>query len=282
LIGVADVRAAFGELADLAPLTGDGGQKIVLTAKRGVSDVVLKLIKPGQDATRTQREVEAVLRLRSSSVPTIHDHGTRRVATSDFLYIVEDRIPGETLAARLRRQPKPPLDFILDVGDALLSMSGECEAHQLVHRDLKPANVIVDGTGKVWVIDFGIARLLDLPSVTKTANQFGVFSFGYSAPEQIRNAKAQINARADLFSIGVILFEMVEGVNPYLAGARDPVEILRRMLTLDVPAPTCPGDAKGELGVFIATMAAKFPSRRPQNTAEAREWFAYVRQELGK
>lgn len=281
MIDVAGISQVFPELGNVKLLSSDTGQRVVLSADHANTAVVLKILKPSQDPTRTEREIEAVARLQSSRVPKLIEHGKRTVGTTEVLYIIEEKVDGDTLLSHLGRHKKLDLPSTVRIGEELIQACAEFEACKLVHRDLKPANIMIDRTGKVWVIDFGIARILDLPSLTKTAAQFGVFSPGYGAPEQIRNVKGQINSRADLFSVGVMLYEMLTGGNPYLQGARDTMEIIRRMLTLDVPTPSHPQDPKGELGLFVSTMAAKYPSRRPQNTAEALEWYAYVRKELG-
>jgi serine/threonine-protein kinase len=279
VINLSDVRATFADIADLVPLSADSGQRIVLSGVKG-EPIVLKLLKAGQDPSRTEREIDAVARLTSSRVPRILDHGKRAIAGANVLYVIEQRIDGPTLARVLQQQPKQDIRAVIKTGQDLLDACAEFESAKLVHRDLKPGNLIVDRAGKLWVIDFGIARMLDLPSLTMTSNQFGVFSLGYSAPEQIRNLKAQINSRADLFSVGVIMYEMLVGHNPYLAGAKDPLDILRRMLSLDLPIPAHPCDPNGELGLFISNMAGRFPSRRPQNTKEALDWYMDVRKEL--
>lgn len=281
MIDLAAIRQSFREIDNVRLLSDDTGQRVVLAAEHNTHAVVLKILRPSQDPARTEREIEAIARLKSSRVPRLIDHGKRAVGPSEVHYIIEERIEGETLRVNLDRQRRPDLPLVLQVGDELLQACAEFEACNLVHRDLKPANIMLDRAGKVWVIDFGIARLLDLPSLTKTTAQFGVFSPGYGAPEQIRNVKSQINSRADLFSVGVILFEMLTGGNPYLNGAKDTLDVLRRMLTIDLPSPGHPTDTKGELGRFVASIGAKYPSRRPQNTTEARDWYFNVRKVLG-
>lgn len=281
MIDLGSIRQAFPALDNVKLLSDDTGQRVVLSAEQAKVAVVLKILRPSQDPARTDREIEAIARLTSQRVPKLIDHGKRTIGATEVLYIVEERIDGETLRAHLDRRTKPDLPFVMRVGDELLQACAEFEACKLVHRDLKPANIMIDRAGKLWVIDFGIARLLDLPSLTKTAAHFGVFSPGYGAPEQIRNVKSQINSRADLFSVGVVLHEMLTGINPYLLGARDTLDVIRRMLTIDIPSAPHPKDPAGELGLFVSSMAARYPSRRPQNTAEAREWYAHVRKALG-
>lgn len=281
MIDLGAIAKAFPELANLAALSTDTGQRIVLAGERGSDKVVLKLLRPGQDPARTEREIEAVTRVKSNRVPAILDVGQRQVAGTDVFYTLELRVNGQTLSSFLKKTPKPDLAFIVNAGDALLEACAAAEAQKVVHRDIKPGNLMIDDGGKLWVIDFGIARILDLPSLTGTANFFGVFTPGYGAPEQIRNAKADINSRADLFSIGVVMHEMLTGTNLYLSGARDAMEVLRRMINADLPLPSHPKDVKGELALFVSNMASRFPSRRPQNTKEARDWFADVRKQLG-
>lgn len=281
MIGLAAVRTEFPEIEDLQPLSTDTGQRIVLAGKRQHEAVVLKLLRAGQDPARTEREIDAVARIKSARVPTVRDCGKRKLGGTDVFYTVEQRIDGDTLQAILKKSPKPDFPFVMNAGDALLEACSEFEAARIVHRDVKPGNLMIDRAGKLWVIDLGIARVLDLPSLTGTANLWGVFTAGYGAPEQIRNLKAQINSRADLFSIGVVLFEMLVGFNPYLAGAKDGMEVLRRMLNNDLPTPTHPKDPQGEFGLFVSNMGSRFPCRRPQNTREARDWYADIRKQLG-
>jgi serine/threonine-protein kinase len=277
VIDLGELRAAFQELSELAPIGNPSGQKHVLRGKSGDRDVCLKLIKrPASVDERTDREIEAVSRLQSEYVPRVLEHGERTIGGVERIYIVEEFVAGQTLRDVLRSSPKPGVPFVLTLVDALLHACVDFESNQLVHRDIKPDNLIVDGAGKVWVIDFGIVRLLDRESVTKTSDHFGVFTPGYGAPEQVRNMKPQINVRADLFSVGVVAYEGLAGTNPYLAGAGDMLEVIRRMTTQDLPPLRVPEDPSGELSMFVGTLAARFPSRRPQSAAEALAWFAPI------
>lgn len=281
MIDLGAIAKAFPELSSLTTLSTDTGQRNVLAAERGAEKIVLKLLRPGQDPARTQREIDAVTRVKSDRVPAIYEVGKRDISGTEVFYTIEQRITGQTLASVLKKTPKPDLAFVVNAGDALLEACAAAEAERVVHRDIKPGNLMIDDTGKLWVIDFGIARVLDLPSLTGTASAFGVFSFGYGAPEQIRNVKTEINSRADLFSIGVVMHEMLTGTNLYLNGAKDAMEVIRRMLSLDLPAPSHAKNLNGELGLFVSNMASRYPSRRPQNTKEARDWYADIRKQLG-
>ena len=277
MLDLAAVAAAFPQLTGLAPLGSPSGQKEVLRAELGTENVVLKLIKKNPlDQSRTEREITAAVKLSCSYVPRVFEQGQRAVGTEDRVYIIEQRIDGDTYRAQLRRAPKRPVSEVLGIMETLLLACMDFETVKMVHRDIKPENLMVDSTGKLWVIDFGIVRFLDEVSLTPTGNHFGLFTPGYGAPEQVRNLKTDIDIRADLFSIGVVAYEALNGSNPYIVGKRDPLEVINHVLTRDLTPLVIPGDSDGDLADFIAELTARYPSRRPQSAAEALQWFTPV------
>lgn len=280
MIDISAIRNEFRELSDIAPLA-DSGQKLVLRARQGADSVVLKLIKDATGA-RIDREIAAVAKLNSSYVPRLLEHGKRRIDGHVQYYVIESFVPGETYRSRLHRAPVRSIGDVLRLGRVLLKACADFEAQQLVHRDLKPENIIVDPDEKYWVLDFGIVRFLDMDSLTRTGQRFGPCTPGYGAPEQIRNQKSQINVRADLFSVGVILYESLNGNNPYLVGKRDPLAVFRHMESLDLPRLTIPGDIHGEFSELVAALTSRFPSRRPQTASDAVQWFRTVRDKIVK
>lgn len=249
-----------------------GGQKIVFRGRVSGRDVALKLIKTSEDPRRTAREIEAVARLASSYVPRVHDHGVKRVGPHDQLYIVEDFIEGQTLREHLVSRDGVSNEFARGLGRALLSACVDFEASRLVHRDIKPENIIVDSSGAFWVIDFGIVRFLDRESLTATGNRIGPCTIGYGAPEQLRNEKAEIDARADLFSIGVVLHEVLAGQHPYDIFNVGALEAMKRTLRDDLPVLSGGGIGPG-LAELVSVLAARYPSRRPSSAVEALAWF---------
>jgi eukaryotic-like serine/threonine-protein kinase len=279
VIDVRTVAVEFPELSDIALLPSISGQKEVVRASYDSTPVVCKLVKEkATDDKRTQRELDAVKRIGGSYIPRILAAGQRNVAGQDRFYVIEEFIDGETYRDRLVRQPLQHLHDILTVGEALLLACADFEAVAIVHRDLKPENLIIDKREKLWVLDFGIARLLDLVSITPTG-PFGVGTPGYASPEQARNIKGEINARTDLFAVGIILYESLCGFNPLTSGLTDGQAILRRTETMDLPPLAITGD-NGELSRFIATLAQRFPSRRPQTAREAVEWFRPIKERI--
>ena len=281
MIDIAEIRTAFPEFTEIEGLA-DSGQKLVLSAMRNQQQVVLKLVKPAADVRdRMRREIDAVAELDCVYIPAIRDHGLRQIGAEQRLYIVEDRIAGQSYRERLDDSSPRALEEVLHVGSSLLSACRDFSAASLVHRDIKPENLMFDPDGKIWVIDFGIVRFLNRTSLTGTARRFGLFTPGYGAPEQLRNVKVAIDVRADLFSTGVVMYEALRGENPYIAGARDGLEVVRRMEASDLPRlDSVVARADVELANFIAALTARFPSRRPQSAQEAIDWFTPIRRRL--
>lgn len=276
MIDIAAIRATFPEFGELQPLA-EHGQKLVLQGVRDKQVVALKLIKPTeQDRERTDREIAAVLKLASSYVPQVFDHGVRSVGDDERIFLVEQFIEGTTYRAVLTDRPRQPLENVLSLARVLLAACADFEKASLVHRDIKPENLMIGSDGKTWVIDFGLVRFLDLESLTATSRRYGPCTLGYGAPEQLRNLKPQINVRADLFSVGVVLYESLHGANPYWDGKRDALEVIRHMESQNLPSLADADGVDPRLAEFIGALSARFPSRRPQSAAEALEWFETI------
>jgi eukaryotic-like serine/threonine-protein kinase len=277
-IDLAALRVAFPELTGLVPLSAQSGQKEVLQARLSGALVVLKLIRTTpQIRERTQREIEAVSKLGCNYVSCVHLWGERVVGGTAQFFLIEDWIDGGTYRERLNKQPRQPLAKVLALGDALLSACVDFAAKSLVHRDLKPENLIVDTSEKLWVIDFGIVRLLEEAALTPTSDRFGRFTPGYGAPEQVRNLQSEIDGRADLFSVGVMLHEALAGGNPYRQGKRDALQIIQHVLNIDLPRLSIPGDIYGELADLIASLSSRYRSRRPPTARDALTWLHAIR-----
>lgn len=250
-----------------------GGQKVVYTAKHvNYGDIVLKFIKePGFDP-RIAREIEILKAYSFPHVPKLFDHGSVTHNNDNIVYLIEQYIAGETLHARLQQGPLP-LNNCLYLLKSLLDTVVELEKVKLVHRDIKPENIIIGGDEEIWLLDFGIARDMKQSSITTTGLHFGPHTAGYAAPEQFRNLKKEIDSRTDLFSIGVVMYEALIGKHPFIEGARDYLDILRRTEVYKVPILIIPGDSQRQLGGFIDVLMAKYPSRRPINAQTALDWF---------
>src|SRR5262249_45338020 len=169
--------------------------------------------------SRFQREAEVLASLNHPNIAGIHD----LAETNGSLYLVLELVEGETLADRISRGPIPvdeALSIAIQICDALE------DAHEcgVIHRDLKPANVKLTPDGKVKVLDFGLAKLSEqrlaaLDSETPTIGKLNtdpgtvLGTASYMSPEQARGQ--EVDARTDIFSLGVVFYEMFAGRPPF-------------------------------------------------------------------
>jgi serine/threonine protein kinase len=179
-------------------------------------------------------------------------------------------LEGEDLATRLRRGPlgvEESQRLVTRAAEAL----GVAHSRGIVHRDIKPSNLFLTADGDIKVIDFGIARTATVAlDMTRTGMILG--TPGYLAPEQARRGARALDARADVFALGCVLFECLTG-QPAFSGD-NPLAILSRVLLEEVPAvSTLRADVPPALDVLLSQMLDKDPDNRPPNGAEvARRW----------
>jgi len=249
---------------------GEGGMGMVVAATHiGLgTHVALKFLHPhlvGNQGLmeRFMREARASAQLRSEHVCRVSDVGQFEDGTA---YIVMELLQGTDLARMLRARgtlpPQQAVDYLLQ---ACLGIA-EAHAMRIVHRDLKPANLFVtqrpDGTALVKVLDFGVAKAPQEGnfSLTQTANVMG--SPGYMSPEQLRSSK-EADARSDIWSLGVTLYELLGGRPPWHA---DSITELTLRIAMD-PLPPLPPRVPPELGAVLAKSMEKDPNGRYQNVA---------------
>lgn len=271
---IAWIAAQFPDLIGLQ-LLARGGQKIVFSANHSSEgEIVLKLLAKAS-GERLERELLAGQLVECERIPRVYETGSLSTPVGDYIWLRECRVQGITLRDTLSNGA---LDFrvVVRLGTQLLSALAQAETKRIVHRDIKPENIMVDNGGDFWLLDFGLARHLDLESLTATRHPFGVGTPGYSAPEQMRNWKQAIDGRADLFSVGVLLHECATGTNPFLDGARDILEILHRVESSPLPRLQIEVDIGEEFADFVSTLVQKYPSRRPRTVAEALTWMLEV------
>jgi serine/threonine-protein kinase len=260
-------------------LLGEGQMARVYLAEQ-VSmhrQVALKIIHPDLvrhpvAQVRFRREVEAVTRLRSPHTIVFYDFG----ATDDgSLYIAMELLDGQTLRGRLEEQGALSPAEVLAVVRPIASCLFEAHEAGVLHRDLKPENVFLCAPepGRrdphVKVLDFGLARVAEPvfdAGVSITSPSVTVGTPAYMAPE-VAAANREVDARSDLYSLGVIVYELLVGARPF--EARNPHAMMLCHTTSPVPMPSRrrPGLPPG-CDAFIALALAKDPDERFQ-TAEA-------------
>lgn len=273
------VASQFPALSNLK-LLATGGQKTVFSATHPLEgSVVLKLLLKDSNEDRLQREILACELLDCPRVPRIYETSTLVTPVGPYVWLREQRVIGMTLREALEHGPLG-LDKLMKLCEQILEALKVAESKRIVHRDIKPENVMVDTSGDYWLLDFGISRHLDMESLTATQSYYGVFTPGYAAPEQMMNQKLQIDSRADLFALGVLMYECATGSNPFVVGVDGVLEILSRVENLQLPPLHLPYDSGRVLDGFISTLTQKYPSRRPMSVLKSAEWFEEVKQSL--
>ncbi len=157
---------------------------------------------------RFLREAQAAGQLQHPNIITVHE----LFEEGDTAYLVMELLEGAPLSSILRRKKKLTLGQKLSIVDQIAAGLSEAHAHKIVHRDLKPSNVFILRSGVVKVLDFGVAKVGE-GELTKAGTVFGTVE--YMAPEQVRGQV--VTPQADIFSLGVISYELLTGRNPFRA-----------------------------------------------------------------
>jgi len=259
---------------------GAGGMGEVYRARDARLDreVAIKVL-PESVATapdslaRFEREARALARTEHPNILTIHDIGEEGIGGgTPTRFAVTELLVGETLGSRLAHETlswRRAVDIGAAVADGLAAAHGQ----NIVHRDLKPDNLFLTSDGRVKILDFGLATsgVMAAPSAETTAPDAvtgpGAIlgTVGYMAPEQVHGGA--VDARADLFALGCVLYEMVTGRRAF--SRPTPGETLAAILS--APAPELPAgisDAPPELGRLIGRCLEKQPEARFQSASD--------------
>jgi serine/threonine protein kinase len=256
---------------------GRGGMGAVYTAvhsllgRRAAVKVLLGELSRDQAAVqRFFNEARAATAIKHPSIVEIYDFGW---SPDGAAYIVMELLEGESLATRLARVGRLPLDAALVVARQIATALGAAHRAGIVHRDLKPDNVflvpdpeVVTGE-RVKLLDFGIAKLLtDTGGLAKTTTGAIVGTPYYMSPEQCEGSRS-VDAKSDLYALGIILFQMISGRLPFEGGGLGGILGAHQF----VPAPglrTVAPDAPAEVEAFVARLLSKAPAERPGSADE--------------
>jgi serine/threonine protein kinase len=241
--------------------------------------VAIKVVNRGlfTDAlmTRLQREATAAARIKSPFIPELIEVST---TGEGELFLVMERLYGETLSARLKERRCLTWDEVFQLGDDVLSGLIDAHAAGVVHRDLKPSNIFIcgvypggsDTVERAKVLDFGVCKLEtpeDDEKLTVTGESVGTAS--YMAPEQIRGASG-VNERADLYSFATVMFEALSGQLPHVAVGQMAMlasKLERSAIRLSDAAQVPVPDG---LDPLLGKMLSRDPKKRPASALEVR------------
>ncbi len=213
--------AVIGSIIDKYEVLQKLGEGATATVYRGRhlaigNDVAIKVLHPHLSASmryreRFNREARAVGRLSHQNIVSILDYSGQG---ADDCYIVTELVDGTTLLGLLQEHGTLPSEIAAVVGMELCSALGFAHTAQVIHRDIKPENVMIRRDGKIKLMDFGVARVLDEGSITLDGSLLG--SPAYMSPQQAQDQP--LDGRSDLFSLGTVLFHAVTGHVPFSGG----------------------------------------------------------------
>jgi tRNA A-37 threonylcarbamoyl transferase component Bud32 len=249
-------------------LLGEGGMGVVYEAVQGQPHrtVALKVVKPGLDGSllrRFEHESQALARLQHPGIAHIYDAGVADTGLGPQPYFAMEFIRGETLGNYVQ-------SLHLPVRERLALMVKICRAvdhaHQrgLIHRDLKPGNILVDETGQPKILDFGVARVTDNELQVTRQTDVGQLlgTLEYMSPEQVLADPEEIDTRSDVYSLGVILYEILSGRRPYKLKRHlhDSVQTIRE--EDPTPLSSVSRDYRGDIETIVAKALEKDKERR--------------------
>ena len=253
---------------EISRVIGRGGMGIVLEAfdSHLQRTVAIKVLDPqlAEDETARQRfcrEARAGAAIAHEHVVSVHQVEKH---ADKLPYLVMQLIQGETLEARIAREGKLPLPVTLRIGMQVAAGLAAAHSTGLIHRDVKPANILLEQTaGRVKLTDFGLARCIEDVKLTRTGFVTGTPL--YMAPEQALGL--EIDERADLFSLGAVMYEMVTGQPPFSGST--PLAVLKQITDSTArPVRSLNPDTPGWLADLIQSLLAKKPEQRPISATE--------------
>ena len=268
------------KLADfkLAGALGSGTTAKVYDAVHNTTgrSVAIKILEPSQSGSemreRFAREAILLAGVASKHVGNIVGFGFERGQP----FLVLERLNGETLDAKLRRDGAVPPTIAMRWIEQLLIGVRDCHDQQIIHRDIKPSNIFIHREQgfeeTVKLIDFGVARLREITGDTGglTSTNHLIGSMGYMAPEQFRNAKT-VGFTADLYAIGVVIFRTLTGRLPFVSRSLEAV-IRMKAEQLAPPVSSMPGMPRNVLlDWFVTKTMARDPAERFQSAREMLE-----------
>ena len=258
---------SFGQY-DVEAVLGRGAMGMVYLARdrRIGRKVALKTVQLDQkfdDASeadeffkRLQREAEVVGAMQHPNIVILYEPGYENDVIS---YLATEYIDGESLKDKLKRSKPLPLAEALRLGEDILRGLAYAHSKGIIHRDIKPANILVTSDGQAKIADFGIARPVD-SNLTAVGSMLGTPN--YMSPEQVKCAPVTI--KSDLFSFGVVLYEMLTGLKPF--SGPDVSGILRNVVEKD---PQFASDVNRQIPAPVAKFIKKLLAKVPDNRFES-------------
>lgn len=210
-----------------------------------------------ESLARFEREAKATAALNHPNIITVHEIGDHENQT----FIAMEYVEGESLRERMAKELS--LNEILDLVTQICAGLGKAHQADVVHRDIKPENIMIDRDGRVRILDFGLAKLKGVTKLTREASTLGTLN--YMSPEQFQ--ALEVDHRTDIWSLGVILYEMITGELPF-AGDYE-AAVMYSVLNEDLGSLTSSQfDVPGQLELVVNKTLVKNPDERYQQINE--------------
>lgn len=265
-----------------------GGMATVYRARdqRLGRTVAVKVMRTdlGEDAefvAKFDREARAAATLSHPNVVAVFDQGTE----GGRPYIVMEYVEGQTLRLTVAKEAPLSPERVLELAEPVVAALAAAHEAGLVHRDIKPENVLISTRGQVKVADFGLARIMGVSSQTATGVLVGTAS--YLPPELV--TKSRPDARSDVYSTGVMLFELLTGRKPHTGETN--YQIAYAHVNYDISAPSValaeagvkvPWHIPDYLDAFVLACTRRDPNLRPSDGREMLEWLRRIRKSMSE
>jgi serine/threonine protein kinase len=260
---------------EILSVAGAGGMGEVYRARdtKLGRDVAVKVLrdefsKDAERVRRSEREAKLLASLNHPNIAAIYD----LEESEGLLCLVLEFVEGQTLAERLKRG-RVPMKEVLEIGVQVAEALESAHEHGIIHRDLKPGNVMITPSGKVKVLDFGIAKMLESTASVAPRTQSDSLSAGfvlgtpaYMSPEQAKGQNA--DRTSDVWAFGCVLYEMLAGRRPF--DGESPTEILGRLLETEPDWSVLPLETPPALRKLVQRCLKKDRNRRLQHIGDAR------------
>lgn len=215
VVDINDVRQHFPQYEIIRALTPSEQKAAFQVRDSSGTEHCLKIIAPNYAPERVAREITGLQKLDHPNIVKLREYTFTSKDGLDKHYIVEEFVDGFDLTTLLSDWETWGRSDVASFFDSLASALTALELAKIVHRDLKPSNIRVRVDGGPVIIDFGLARLLDMPDLTRTSQGADIGTPLYFAPEQFIGTKHEIDHRTDLFALGVLMFQSLTGVHPF-------------------------------------------------------------------